>query len=241
MEDFMNKSTSRRLVKLAAITIGASGILSLPTAAWAQSVVGGGVWFFPGQKLVAPSCFYEAVMQSDGNFVTYGNASTGGNGAVWATGTDGRGGYAAMQTDGNFVIYNWSDQAVWATNTWGEPGNYLYQQDDGNLVVYSSSWQARWASGFVNSEPLGQTPCEATAEWMDIHTDSDMPGDDFENFPLGAAHASWCAYYCSQDSRCGSFTYVPPGVQGPDAMCWLKWHIDAPTDSPGMVSGHKRL
>ncbi len=52
-----------------------------------------------------------------------------------------------MQTDGNLVEYNSSGQAVWASDTSGEPGNYVVMQTDGNLVVYSSSGQAVWASG----------------------------------------------------------------------------------------------
>jgi hypothetical protein len=41
-----------------------------------------------GDTLVAPSGFYEAVTQSDGQFVTYGNVSTGASEVVWATGID---------------------------------------------------------------------------------------------------------------------------------------------------------
>ena len=52
-----------------------------------------------------------------------------------------------MQGDGNLVEYNSQGQALWASDTAGEPGNYVVMQSDGNLVIYSSSGQARWASG----------------------------------------------------------------------------------------------
>jgi len=51
-----------------------------------------------------------------------------------------------MQSDGNLVEYNSSGTALWASDTSGQPGNYLLMQSDGNLVVYSSSGQARWAT-----------------------------------------------------------------------------------------------
>jgi hypothetical protein len=52
-----------------------------------------------------------------------------------------------MQGDGNLVEYNSSSQALWASDTSGEPGNYVIMQSDGNLVMYSSSGQPRWVSG----------------------------------------------------------------------------------------------
>ncbi len=52
-----------------------------------------------------------------------------------------------MQGDGDLVEYNSQGQALWASDTAGEPRNYVVMQSDGNLVIYSSSGQARWASG----------------------------------------------------------------------------------------------
>lgn len=52
-----------------------------------------------------------------------------------------------MQTGGNLVEYNSSGQAIWTSDTSGQPGNDLVMQTDGNLVVYSPSGQAEWASG----------------------------------------------------------------------------------------------
>jgi hypothetical protein len=47
-------------------------------------------------------------------------------------------------------------------------------------------------------------------------------GGDYTSLILGQPRASWCAYFCSQDSRCQRFTYVPPGIQNVQAVCWLK-------------------
>jgi hypothetical protein len=103
----------------------------------------------PGKGLASgtstSSCnkHYDLAMQTDGNLVLYHD----GVGAIWATGTNGKGGHrAAMQTDGNFVLYTAANKALWASNTSGEDGAYLAVQDDGNLVVYSAYGKALWNS-----------------------------------------------------------------------------------------------
>ena len=54
-----------------------------------------------------------AIMQSDGNLVVYNLA----NQALWASGTHGRPGcFLVMQNDGNAVVYQ-PNVAVWATGT----------------------------------------------------------------------------------------------------------------------------
>jgi hypothetical protein len=97
----------------------------------------------PGQEKSSCDGVYTLAMQTDGNLVLYHN----GKGALWATGTNGKGGHTAiMQTDGNFVLYNASSAALWNSKTWGHAGAYLAVQDDGNLVVYEGS-KPEWASG----------------------------------------------------------------------------------------------
>lgn len=57
-----------------------------------------------------------ALMQSDGNFVAYGNYSD----AKWATGTNGNAGSKiVVQNDGNLVVYRADGRAIWASNTNG--------------------------------------------------------------------------------------------------------------------------
>ncbi|KAF4981043.1 hypothetical protein FZEAL_3095 [Fusarium zealandicum] len=59
-------------------------------------------------------------MQGDGNFVMYSDSGTGT--ATWHTDTaspTGQGStYVAVQDDGNVVVYNNSDRAIWATDTY---------------------------------------------------------------------------------------------------------------------------
>ncbi|WP_437746527.1 PAN domain-containing protein [Sorangium sp. So ce1504] len=42
---------------------------------------------------------------------------------------------------------------------------------------------------------------------------------------------------CADHDLCQAFTYVPPGVQGAQARCWLKSIANPPTAFTGMVSG----
>jgi hypothetical protein len=68
----------------------------------------------------------------------------------WSSSTLGRGcgaQVAVMQDDGNFVIYDYCGDAIWDSNTHGNPGAYLALQNDGNVVIYSSdNTEALWST-----------------------------------------------------------------------------------------------
>ena len=115
----------------------------------------------PGQGI------YQAIMQSDGNFVVYEDDTP-----IWNTNTVGGADAPyrlAMQPDGNLVVYGSSKAdvslsgfgvcsagtpciAVWSTGPRGGrsagTGPYtLRMQDDGNLVMYDSTGLPLWSSG----------------------------------------------------------------------------------------------
>lgn len=90
--------------------------------------------------------YYDAIMQTDGNFVIYDGPP------IWASGTNGKGVgpyRLVMQTDGNLVIYDSGGRATWATGTNGKGvAPYLLKmQTDRNLVIYDSNSSPIWASG----------------------------------------------------------------------------------------------
>lgn len=107
-----------------------------------------------GDQLVSRNGVFNAVMQGDGNFVVYHNASK----PIWASNTHGLHGnlHVIMQTDGNLVVYNPSnpgenEHPKWASNTCGMDSNcVLIIQDDGNLVLYGGSSTTLWASNSVH-------------------------------------------------------------------------------------------
>jgi PAN domain len=47
-----------------------------------------------------------------------------------------------------------------------------------------------------------------------------LPGRDYAHFP--APSAGSCRRSCGGDERCQAYTWVKPGIQGPQGMCWLK-------------------
>lgn len=112
---------------------------------------GGGPVLNPGQGITSPNGRYNFIYQTDGNLVLYGS-----NGALWASGTYGRGvGKAVMQGDGNLVVYNGSNQPLWASGTFGNPGATLAVQDDGNVVIYRADHAAIWATNTVQRAGFG--------------------------------------------------------------------------------------
>jgi hypothetical protein len=112
-----------------------------------------------GESLLSCDGRYELAMQDDGNLVWYGP-----KGALWASGTDGKGGHVAVvQSDGNFVLYNSDSGALWASDTSGHGGDHLSLQDDGNLVVYGSAGAVLWASHTEQAAPPPPPPCGTLA------------------------------------------------------------------------------
>ncbi len=52
-----------------------------------------------------------------------------------------------MQDDGNFVVYDSKYNALWATNTYGNPGSTFVFRNDNNLVINNVSGVTVWSSG----------------------------------------------------------------------------------------------
>ncbi len=64
----------------------------------------------------------------------------------------------------------------------------------------------------------------------------DRPGADLRNMPTTSASA--CRSACVADTKCAAFSYVPPGVQGSGAVCWLKARVPGRRHvSNGIASG----
>ena len=65
------------------------------------------------------------------------------------------------------------------------------------------------------------------------------PGADYHSFRLSSPDPMVCQDACNRDPKCQSFTYVRPGVQGPQAVCWLKSGVPAPIPHNCCISGLK--
>jgi hypothetical protein len=74
-----------------------------------------------------------------------------------------------------------------------------------------------------------------------LEPDTNRGGGDLDNgVDLEAAEPERCRQRCAQDHRCRAFTYVPPGIQGPKARCWIKAIVPGAGPHPGLVSGVRR-
>jgi hypothetical protein len=188
---------------------------------------------FINQSLVAPHCGFRLVFQTDGNLVEYDAY----NRIIWSSGTANRGGaYTAMLPDGSLVIYTWAGDVLWHSGTFGNWGARLDVQDDGKLVIRRSDNTLVWASSFDLNPNQGSSICPASA-LTSTEPDTNRFGGDYVGLDLSQPKPIWCAAYCAQDARCRAYSYVPPGVQGPQAKCWLKDSVPATGYAPGVVSG----
>jgi hypothetical protein len=68
----------------------------------------------------------------------------------------------------------------------------------------------------------------------------DLFGSDYRNIVLSADDPALCQSACSADSECAAWSLVHPGIQGPNARCWLKNRIPQSTASACCVSGIER-
>ena len=63
-----------------------------------------------------------------------------------------------------------------------------------------------------------------------------LPGQDYKNVSVKGG-SDECERACGSDSNCQAFTWVKPGVQGSDAVCWLKSDVGGLTEDPNCVTG----
>src|SRR5262245_33583682 len=82
-----------------------------------------------------------------------------------------------------------------------------------------------------------QTPAAypgAVLEW-----NVNRPGSDYRSFEMVTPSPETCQSTCMNEPQCAAFTYVNPGVQGPNARCWLKSAAPQPLNDGCCVSGTK--
>jgi hypothetical protein len=122
-------------------------------AASLGSTLSAGQMMGEGQMLSSQNGLYNAVLQTDGNFVLYGP-----KGALWWDGMNN--GYGTntlvMQSDGNLVDYLWNGYPLWNSRTMGSGGVNLVMQNDGNLVIYTASGRPVWSTG--TAQPASSSP-----------------------------------------------------------------------------------
>ena len=71
----------------------------------------------------------------------------------------------------------------------------------------------------------------------DFRHNIDLPGKDYKSFDLSHPDPDLCRQACINDPKCQAFTYVKPGIQGPNARCWLKSEVPPAKNSACCISG----
>jgi hypothetical protein len=137
-----------------------------------------------GTAIVSPSDIYEALMQTDGNFVVY-RLDTGI--AQWATGTEGTdANQLAFQSGGDLVVSLGGGNENWDSGTNNYGGTTLNMQDDGNLVQYTASGRVTWSSWY------GKVPPPTTAPTASLKGPKWVPGGSTPELTYSSTNASSC-------------------------------------------------
>jgi hypothetical protein len=66
-------------------------------------------------------------------------------------------------------------------------------------------------------------------------------GSDYDSLALEQADPKLCRAACAADLKCKAYTYVKPGVQGPQAVCFLKSAAAPASASDCCVSGVRTM
>jgi hypothetical protein len=87
----------------------------------------------------------------------------------------------------------------------------------------------------------GNISAEGQPSIIQMMKDTNIPGSDYRDFDLKIDDPKLCAQVCTEDSSCIACTYVKPGIQGPNARCWLKNNVSSPVPDQCCQSGVKEI
>ena len=68
----------------------------------------------------------------------------------------------------------------------------------------------------------------------------DIPGGDFHRFALNIPDPGLCRQECHRYNQCVAWSFIKPGVQGSQAMCWLKSQAGQRRADGNAISGIKQ-
>ena len=80
----------------------------------------------------------------------------------------------------------------------------------------------------------------AAAAQGEIEARTDRKGLDYRGVALTKPEPDLCRQECAQDIACRAFTYVRPGLQSPQARCWLKFAVPPASADSCCASGVMR-
>jgi hypothetical protein len=90
-----------------------------------------------------------------------------------------------------------------------------------------------FASAFFCAFALG------SASAAEVESNTNRAGGDYKDFPMETTIGGFssCQSSCVFDEKCKAWTFVPSGIQGPKAHCWLKSSVPKATKDKCCTSG----
>gem|GEM_PF-1451186 len=81
------------------------------------------------------------------------------------------------------------------------------------------------ASNSAGSAAAAAGAAAAPVRGGTVESGIDRPGYDIAQIPMTEADPLACQALCATDANCRAWTYVAPGLQGDQAVCWTKFDI----------------
>ena len=114
----------------------------------ARSQLRPGEWLSPGESLFSANGGYQLILRPDGNLALH---EVGQSAARWTSRTSGDSDrILVMQADGNLVLYELPItpfQALWHSETHGQPGAFLEVRDNGTATIGFDDGRTIWTAG----------------------------------------------------------------------------------------------
>lgn len=107
------------------------------------------------------------------------------------------------------------------------------------LVPGAAGPLARCSLKSASSSPVAKSTAVSGAR-TGTERDVDRPGMDYRSFDLTLASPRLCEQFCEREAQCEAYTYIKPGVLGPNARCRLKSGVPEPTVASFAISGVKQ-
>jgi hypothetical protein len=137
----------------------------------------------------------------------------------------GKGGYdeceKACGSESKCLAFTWVQQGVQGTNP------VCYLKSGVPNATQDLNCVSGWRKGI------------SVTGLFNINQDTDRGGQDYKKF-WGKGGYDECEKACGSESKCLAFTWVKPGVQGTNPVCYLKSGVPKATQNPNCVSGVRK-
>jgi hypothetical protein len=135
---------------------------------------------------------------------------------------------AACRADGQCMAWDYVRPGIYS------PEARCFLKNKSAMEVSSPCCVAGYEQHQAATSPV------APAASKPMMQNTDLRGSSYRNFELSSADATLCQNTCKAESQCLAWTYVHPGVQGPNARCWLKNVIPPTSANNCCTSGIER-